>query len=288
MRSRIFECRVMHERFQPRRHRFDYRMFMLAIDLDEYAVLARRLRLLGINRRGFFSVREQDYLPLQEPTHNPTSGDPENVSQPAGRTAGTLRGRVEQFLRQGGVSGKLARIELITMPRIAGYGFNPVSFYFCHDDAGRPLAAIAEVTNTFGEIKPFLLGPQCWTNGVFRLRVPKHFYVSPFSDVDVDFDFRLRPADKDLAVCIDDFEAGERTLTSVLTGRARPLRDRTLLWFTVKYPLLTLRVIAAIHWHAFRLWMKHVPWFAKAARPSGQRDLFRPHHTLTRQTPSKS
>jgi uncharacterized protein len=79
---------------------------------------------------------------------------------------------------------------------------------------------------------------------------------------------------------IDDHADGQRTLTSLLTGRARPLNDRTLLWFFIKYPLLTLKVITGIHWHAFHLYLKKIPWFRKAARPADQRDLFHPHDSL--------
>lgn len=277
MRSRLLECRVLHHRFEPREHRFAYRVFMVALDLSELDGLAGRLRLLGINRRGFFSVHERDFLPSHEPVHNPTDRTPAGGRNPAGADLPPLRRRVAAFLRERGVTAAPQRIELIAMPRVAGYRFNPVTFYFCHDAADQPLAAIAEVTNTFGEVKPFLLDRACWARGAFRLRVPKHFYVSPYSDVDVEFDFRLRPAGGRLAIRIDDMVGGRRTLTSLLTGEARPLRDLTLAWFAVKYPLLSLRVILAIHWQALRLRLKGVPWFAKRARASEQRDLFRPH-----------
>lgn len=264
MRSRLFECHLVHDRFVPRRHRFAYRVFMLGLDLDELGLVAKCTRLLGINRGGMFSFREQDYLRM--------------APHPAGTKS--LKQRVADFLAARAGSAKPARVELITMPRVAGYLFNPVSFYFCYDDGDRPLAAIAEVTNTFGEMKPFLLDRSCWDGGRFRLRVPKHFYVSPFSDVDVAFDFQLRPAGDCLALQIDDHAEGQRTFTSALTGRARPLRDRTLLWFFIKYPLLTVKVIAAIHWQALLLYLKNIPWFRKAARPADQRDLFNPHSSL--------
>jgi DUF1365 family protein len=114
----------------------------------------------------------------------------------------------------------------------------------------------------------------------FRLRVPKHFYVSPFSDVDVAFDFTLRMPGNRLSVQIDDYVENERMLTSTLSGARRALTDTRLAWFTLKYPFITLKVIGLIHWHAFRLWLKNVPWFAKAARAVEQRDLYRPHASL--------
>ena len=197
--------------------------------------------------------------------------------------------RVVACLAEQGIDLAGGRVLLVTLPRVAGYLVNPVSFYFCQDRAGRPVAAVAEVTNTFREMKPFVLGPATRRDGAFALRTPKYFYVSPFTDMDVAFDFLLRDPGERFSVQIDDYDAGQRTLTSTLTGQRRPLTDRTLAWCTLKYPLITLRVIALIHWQAFRLYLKQVPWFAKAARPDAQRDLYRPHASLSAagQTPSK-
>lgn len=289
MNSRLYECRILHDRFSPRRHRFLYRVFMLSIDLDELNLVAKSSRLLRINRRGLFSFRESDFLQLDKAVHNPSvKTSPKEETIPTSANTVSLKERVGCFLRDRGVSEKAKRVELITMPRVAGYLFNPVSFYFCYDAEDRPLAAIAEVTNTFGEIKPFLLDRTCWEGGKFHLRVPKHFYVSPFSDVDVEFDFKLRPAGDKLALQIDDHAGGRRTLMTVLTGNARPLGDATLLWFVVKYPLLTLKVITAIHWQAFLLYLKKIPWFAKTARSADQRDLYHPHKSLDAQSHSES
>ena len=110
--------------------------------------------------------------------------------------------------------------------------------------------------------------------------------MSPFSDVDVAFDFTLRPAGGRLAVQIDDYTGDERTMTSVLNGAAAPLTDGRLAWFFLKYPLLTLLVVARIHWQALRLYLKGVPWFGKAARAGQQRDLLRPHSSLTTVKPT--
>jgi len=277
MNSCLYECHITHARFAPRRHRFAYRIFLFALDLDELATVSGRLALFSVNRPNLYSFRENDFLPTGEKIHR-------GPADPAANGPG-LKARVTAFLAARGVNLAGGRVVLVALPRIAGYLFNPVAFYFCYDRAGTPVAALAEVTNTFREMKPFCLGPDTRDpDGAFRLRVPKHFYVSPFSDVDVAFDFHLRPPEAQLAVQIDDFTGDERTLTSILTGTRRELTGPRLAWFALKYPLLTLRIVALIHWHALRLWWKRVPWFAKAARPADQRALYRPHASIASST----
>jgi len=313
MNSCLYECQVMHARFAPRQHRFVYRIFLFALDLDELEALDRNHRLFSANRRNLYSFCEADYLPTHEKLHVgsprvqpaealakaghdrdflPTDEPPHNSFPEkchlSDDTSISLKQRVIAFAAARGVDLTGGRVMLVTLPRVAGYLFNPVSFYFCYDRTGAPVAALAEVTNTFKEMKPYFLGPdtRAAARGEFHLRVPKHFYVSPYSDVDVAFDFTLRaPGDK-LSVQIDDYVGDERTLTSTLTGPRCELTDARLAWFSLKYPLITLRVISLIHWHAFLLWMKRVPWFAKTARASAQRELYRPHQSITHIQPS--
>jgi DUF1365 family protein len=296
MQSCLYECHVMHHRFAPREHRFAYRLFLVALDLDELDTLHRRLRLFSVNRPNLYSFRERDHLPTFDPAHNPSSfaGKKCHVlrdTSPEGahaHAAPSLKQRVIDHLGAHGIDLAGGRVFLITLPRILGYLFKPVSFYFCYDRHGQPVASLAEVTNTFHEIKPYVLGPDTRdiSGRTFHLRIPKHFYVSPFSDVDVAFDFILRTPGERLAVQIDDYTGTERTLATSLAGPRRPLTDAALASFLFKYPLLTLRVIALIHWHAFRLWLKRVPWFAKAARPRDQRDLYHPHSSLVPPPPA--
>ena len=295
----------MHHRFTPKEHRFDYRIFLFAFDLDELPELHRRLPLFSYNRANLFSFRDRDFFPIAEPLHHPTASPGPADSANRKSAIENLKSRVVAHLATRRIDLTGGRVVLVTLPRVLGYLFNPVSFYFCYDAAGTCVASLAEVTNTFREMKPYFLGPetrsaasvssgpstlnsQLSTGGAaaFHLRTPKHFYVSPFSDVDTAFDFTLRAPGERLSIQIDDYVGAERTLTSTLAGPRRELTGARLAWFSLKYPAITLRIIALIHWHAALLWFRRLPWFAKAARPADQRDLYRPHPSIAHSAPA--
>lgn len=280
LRSQLYECTVHHARFAPRAHAFAYRLFYLAVDLDEVSVLASRLRLLRFNRPGLATFRERDYFPVHEPRHNADT-------TPAIPPGLGLKARVLAWCAERGCDpGPGARVLVVTLPRVLGYQFNPVTFYFCFDRAGAPVAAVAEVTNTFREIKPYLIAPVRQADGrlMFRQRATKEFYVSPFSDLELAFAFELAAPGATLAVRIDAFEGDRRILHSALNGGALPLTDTTLARLLLRYPVVTLQVVTLIHWQALRLWLKRVPYHRKAAAPDRQRNLHRPHPSL-RPTP---
>lgn len=266
-RSCLYECRVMHQRFVPRSHRFEYGIFMLAVDLAELPAVAQRLRFFSHNRRNAYEFRDSDHLV-------------------AGADAPDLRSQLSLWLgQQNVVLPPDARVLLVTLPRVFGYLFAPVSFYFCHRADGTPLCAVAEVQNTFGELKPYLIPVHPTSPGStgpesFRVVVPKEYYVSPFSDLELNFDFQLRTPGEQLVITVNDVTADQTVLISTLTGKRRPLTDRELARLTLKYPLVTLRVITLIHWQALNLWWKRVPWHAKAAQSEKQLGVYRPHVSL--------
>ena len=257
MNSCLYECTVFHRRFAPKQHEFLYRVFYFLLDLDELGDLDRSLRLFRVNRPGLYSFRDADHI-----SHGAPSAK-ENILH---------------YLREQGLDTPVGRILLLTLPRILGHVFNPISVFFCLDQQGKPLAAVAEVGNTFGEWKPYLV--PLASDGSFHLRTVKHFYVSPFSDLDLEFDFRFDLPGNRLRLLIDDYRGEEKELVSTLTGTRVPLTDATLLRFTLKYPLLTLKVILGIHWEAFRIWRKGVTARRKEAEPELQRGVHRPHKSL--------
>ena len=173
--SSVYECEVYHERLSPKRHRFRYRLFFLDLDLDEIPMLAKRLVPFSHNRFNLYSFRDKDHLDLGKPD---------------------IRSNLEVWLDgQGVIIPEGVSIRLITLPRIAGYIFNPVSFYFITSAEGVPLHAVVEVCNTFREVKPWLIEATSSNANAFRRTVPKHFYVSPFTELTTQFDFRLQVPD---------------------------------------------------------------------------------------------
>ena len=261
MNSCLYECSVMHHRLAPKVHHFQHDIFMFYLDLDELEIVAKKIFLFSHNRKNFYSFRDADHEPAGE---NP------------------LKERIVNFLRQNGIDlGPFGRVMLLTLPRVFGYVFNPVSIYYCFDEAGKPVCSVAEVGNTFREMKLFLLRREELAAGTtFAKIVPKHFYVSPFSSLDLSFDFKLKiPGDK-LDIKIDDRDGADKVLISTLTGQRAALSNRNLAWFTLKYPLVTLKVVFLIHWHALRLWLKRAPYYRKSENAAQQREVLRPHSTL--------
>lgn len=260
MNSGLYECEVYHERLSPKRHRFSYRLFFMDLDLDEIPMLAKRLLPFSHNRFNLYSFRDKDHLDVGKPD---------------------IRSNLKAwFKEQGVVLPADASIRLITLPRIAGYIFNPVCFYFISNAEGAPLYAVVEVCNTFREIKPWLIETPPGSKS-FSRTVPKHFYVSPFTTLTTQFKFRLRVPSEKIELHIDDVEDGKTTLVSWIRGKRHTLTNRRLFWYTVCYPLLTLQVILKIHWQAFRLWTKRLPFKRKSEDLALQRDVIQPHSSLT-------
>ncbi len=257
MKSALYECRVMHRRLRPKRHEFVYRIFLFWLDLDELDEVERRVRFFSVNRANLYSFRDADHFSLG---------------------LRTARDNAIEFLRRQGDAREPAAVRVLTLPRVFGYTFNPISVFFFYDAGGEAYTSLVEVENTFYERKPFVV--PAVDGGGFHRRVAKHFYVSPFSEHDLDFDFRFDPPDERLCILIDDYRGGEAELVSALTGVRAPLTTRSLAAFTLKYPLITTKIIAAIHWQAFLLWLKRVPFRKKNARRDLQRDVFNPHKSL--------
>lgn len=238
LNSSAYCGKVMHHRFRPRSHRFVYSVFSLLIDLDELPELGRRLRGFSVNRFNLLSFHEKDQ----------------------GARQGQLKSEIQQLLQRRGYGEAGAQIKLLCYPRILGYVFNPLSVYFCYDSEQRLRVLIYEVSNTFGERHSYLIEVE-QANRTIRQQCRKSMYVSPFTSLVSDYNFRIQPPGTRVAVCISLHEAQQRVLHATFTGEAEPLGRWSALRLFFRYPLMTFKVMAAIHWEALRLWSKRVPVF---------------------------
>ena len=242
LRSCLYTGVLAHSRATPRPNAFRHPVAVFRLDLDELPLLDRRLRLLGVERSNVVSLRARDHL-----------GDP-------GRT---VKENVVTYLGEQGVDLHGGRIELVTLLRVLGYVFNPVSFFYCHDSAGTLRWILAEVNNTFGERLPYLLPVDAPEAPVLRIRHEKRLHVSPFFGLDQEYCWQFTPLGEELRIRIEVWEDGRRPFVAVLAGRRRELTDAALARMLVRYPLLPLQVIAHIHLQALRLLAKRTPFHRK-------------------------
>ena len=254
MHSAIYEGRVMHHRVWPKEHRFQYRVFYLWLDLDELEAVTRARWFFSVDRWNLFSIYNCDHFEVSE---------------------APIKDKLFAWLAlQGEDTTRVKRVRLLTLPRVLGYIFNPVCFFYGYGENEEPLWVVAEVTNTFHEKKPYLVGAMDEQGRLCRV-TPKNFYVSPYSDLDLNFDFKLRSPEEKLEILINDKKGEQTVFFSTLSGRRRDLTDGRLLVCAVKYPLLTMQVIFFIHWEAAKLWWKGLPWRRKKANPELQTGLVR-------------
>ena len=228
---------VMHKRLLPFRHSFRYRVFSLWLDVDDLGGLGRRLRLFSHNRFNLFGLYDRDH---------------------GARDGSALRPWVEAALADAGIDLAGGKIRVLCFPRVLGYVFNPLSLFYCYHADGRLLAVLYEVRNTFGQKHGYVLP----VDGERRRGEPilqscrKGFYVSPFIGMEATYGFRLNEPDDRAAVLIRQSVPEGTMLLASLTGRRRRLTDANLFRAFFAYPMMTLKVIGAIHWQALRLWRK--------------------------------
>jgi hypothetical protein len=251
--SALYHGRVMHLRRFPRRYRFDYRVFSLLVDVDTIAAEADRLRLLSYRRFNLVSFHPEDH---------------------GARDGSSLRAWAERLLAARGVALEGGRIELLCFPRLLGFGFNPMSVWYCHHRDGSLRALIYEVRNTFGEKHQYLHaapggGP---LDAAVWQRAAKRFHVSPFIGMEAEYRFSATPPGTRLRLVIDEHAAApsgrdERMLVATLSAERVALTDAALARACLAMPLMTLKVVAAIHWHALKLWLSGAKFFRKPKPP---------------------
>ena len=289
MKSCIYEGRVRHRRNYPTLHQFDFRTFMLMLDLDELPTVFAKRWLWSAKKMAFARLRQSDRLK----SHGHLD---------------SMRQRVSAILAENGISQELSSVRLLTQVRYLGFEMNPVCFYYCFSHClpedtdessetqeGDPLvlsqqperiiAIIAEVNNTpWGEQHNYVIGaeqaggkPRSERTSVRSLPISKTFHVSPFLDMNMDYrmafsvpgqklgvkiENHLHPVDNDAKDLVDEADsAKEKILDVTMLLERTPITGTNLNWMLVKYPLISFKIFAGIYWQALRLYLKKVPFF---------------------------
>lgn len=240
---------VRHTRLRPKRHAFAYGTFFLMLPMRQLDQ-AWAQGGLAVNRRAAISFFDSDH------------GDGRGPEQ-GGALAWLL-----QMLEREGILDAAGEVWLQTYPRVLGYTFKPVSFWYCHRADGRLRAIVVEVNNTFGERHCYLLDAPCYGH---ELPADKCFHVSPFCRVEGRYRFRflhtLRDGQARCVVRVDHDDADGPLIRTSLSGRLEALSPGALRRALWHYPAMTLMVVIRIHWQAFQLWCKRVRFFSKPAAP---------------------
>jgi uncharacterized protein len=249
--SALYAGAVTHRRSRPKPHRLRYRVFSLLLDLDEIPALCKRLRLLSHRRFNLFSFDERDH---------------------ADGSGSSLRAWAEGHLARAGVDLEGGPIRLLAMPRVLGYGFNPISVWYCYHRDERLVALLYEVHNTFGERHTYLIPVDSGEADISQ-SCAKTFHVSPFMAMNMRYDFQVHAPDERLSLTIRGSDDDGPLIVAIFAARRHELTDAGLIWAFCRTPLLTLKVIGGIHWAALRLWIKGIRLHGRPAVTSHTVDI---------------
>ncbi|MGL5138186.1 MAG: DUF1365 domain-containing protein [Beijerinckiaceae bacterium] len=244
----LYRGLVTHARMKPKVHRFAYGVYALSIDIDRLDEANRRSRFFSVGRLNLLSFYESDH------------------GQPG---KGPLAAQVRDAFQRANLPEPPARILLVCYPRVLGFTFNPIAVYFAYDTAGGLVGVLYEVRNTFGEMHSYVapIANGELTEAGLRQTRRKLFYVSPFMDMAMTYRFRLRPPSDDVALRILETDAEGPILSACFVGKHTSLTTTAALSAFCAFPLMTLKVVAGIHWEALKLWLKGVRLVNRPAPP---------------------
>ena len=243
MDSCIYEGRVRHKRTEPALHRFEYRLFMMYLDLDELPSIFERRWFWSATRPALARFRRGDHL-----------GDPDRP------LTDCVRDLVEKETGQ----RPAGRVRLLTNLSYFGYCFNPVSFYYCFEADGETVSHIvAEVNNTpWGERDCYVMSCPRAQRGPWRFEPSKKMHVSPFMPMDIQYQWALSKPDSRLHVHMANLENGRQIFDAGMRLKRRQINGRSLSTILLRFPFLTAKIMLAIHFEALRLWLKRCPFYA--------------------------
>ncbi len=254
MNSAIYAGHVRHERKVPKHRKFKYGLYYVYLDLAELDDLNRSLKHFGHDGPGLMKLRDRD--------HGPRDGSP-------------LRPWIDDLLARADiVLGDGGRVCLLTFPRVLGFGFYPVSFWYCFGGDGEPRAILAEVHNTFGEHHNYLLhahgAPMDWKQ---RPEATKVFHVSPFIEMDGRYEFHFTPPGDKLAISLYDYIKGDLLLIAGVSVARRDLTDAEIMRTFWRYGPMSLRAWLLIHWQALHIVAKRISYVPKPPPPSEETSI---------------
>ena len=239
--SKIYVGSVIHRRFKPKNHYFKYKVFSLLIDLNELEDIQNEIKIFSYNSFNIISFFDKD--------HGPRDGS-------------SVIKWVKKNVKNIGIDNQKIQIKLLCYPRIFGYVFNPLSVFFIYDINNKLIAILYEVKNTFGEQHTYIFKVEDDTK-LFQHNCSKKFHVSPFIEMDCNYFFRiLKPCER-ISVIIDQYQSDEKILYASQDGKRKDLNSKELLKSYIKHPLMTFKIISAIHFEAFKLWTKGIKFIQR-------------------------
>jgi hypothetical protein len=239
--SCIYNGSVIHKRFKPKEHFFKYKVFSLFIDLSELEELNKNLKFFSFNKFNLISFHEKDH------------GE---------RDGSSLLDWVKLNLRNNNISTENIKIKLLCYPRILGYVFNPLSIFFIYNKDENLISILYEVKNTFGEQHTYVFKVES-ENKLIQNNCSKKFHVSPFIEMNCNYFFRILKPGENLSVKIDQYDQEGKILFASQDGKRSDLTSKNLMNSYLKHPLMTFKIISAIHFEAFKLWIKGIKFVKK-------------------------
>ena len=239
--SCIYNGNVIHKRFKPKEHFFKYKVFSLFIDLSELNELNDKLKFFSLNKFNLISFYEKDH------------GERDGTS---------LFDWVKKNLSTNEISTDNIKVKLLCYPRILGYVFNPLSIFFVYDKNYDLISILYEVKNTFDEQHTYVFKVES-QNKLIQNNCSKKFHVSPFIEMDCNYFFKILNPDQKLSIVIDQYDQEGKILFASQDGVRSDLTSKNLMNFYLKHPLMTFKIISAIHFEAFKLWIKGIKFIKK-------------------------
>ena len=234
--SCIYNGNVIHKRFKPKEHIFKYKVFSLLIDLSELSILEKELKLFSYNKFNILSFYDID--------HGPRDGT-------------SLTAWVKENLSKNNINNEAITIKLLCYPRIWGYVFNPLSVFFVYDKNLNLIAILYEVKNTFGEQHTYIFKIEK-NSQLFEHSCKKKFHVSPFIEIDCTYFFKILKPEKKLSIVINQNDNKGKLLFATQDGEKKDLNTKNLAVSYLSHPLMSFKIIGAIHFEALKLWLKGV------------------------------